>query len=324
MNNLFSTPIAFLIFKRPEETDRVFQVIRKIKPETLLIVADGPRNPEEKELCEKVRRVVENIDWPCEVLKNYSETNLGCKKRISSGLDWVFQNVDRAIILEDDCLPNESFFLFCAELLEKYKDNEKIMHIGGINVQTESKKTIQNDSYYFSNIAQIWGWATWKRAWQRYDVNMNDWPKIKAEKKLIDVLKKPILVDYFEYLFQKMYMSKLTTWDVAWTYTCMKENGLCIVPNKNLIQNIGFGQGATHSIANKGYIGEMKLEALTFPLIHPEKIEVDKTNNEVIYKKVFGIQTRIGQKILWFCKSNFPKTYNQLRSFSQNIKLLMK
>lgn len=323
MNNVFNTPIAFLIFRRPEETARVFQVIRKMKPETLFIIADGPRNSEEKILSDNVRKVVENIDWPCKILKKYSEVNLGCNKCCTAGVNWVFDNVDKAIIIEDDCLPNESFFYFCQDLLNKYEDDARIMHISGINVN-ENRDNKNNESYHFSSIAQLWGWASWRRAWKKYDFNMKDWPIIKKENRLQNVLNDKPAVDYFTYLFEKMYNYSFGTWDIPWTYTCMKENGLCIVPNKNLIQNIGFGQGATHSIANKGYIGEMKLEALTFPLIHPEKIDVDKTNNEVIYKKVFGIQTRIGQKILWFCKSNFPKTYNQLRSFSQNIKLLMK
>jgi hypothetical protein len=330
MDNLFNTPIAFLIFKRPEETSSVFEMIKKIKPKTLLIVADGPRNKDESILCEKTRRIVSKIDWPCEVLHNYSETNLGCKRRISTGLDWVFKNVERAIILEDDCLPDLSFFSFCEDLLEKYSDDNRIMHIGGINVEEINKpeSTDLEDqrkcSYHFSNIAQIWGWATWKRAWDKYDVNMKDWPKIKSDNGLQKLIKNIPVVDYFTYLYERMYRGELDTWDAAWTYTCMKEGGLCIVPRLNLVRNIGFGNGATHSISNKGYVGEMNTKQITFPLNHPDKQEVDVRADQYVYKKVFGIQSRYGQKILWLIKSNFPNTYNVLKSFLKHIKFFMK
>ncbi len=331
MVNLFQTPVAFFIFRRPKETSRVFEVIKKIRPKNLLIVADGPRNNNEKILCEETRNIVKDIDWPCEILYNYSETNLGCKVRISTGLDWVFKNVDKAIILEDDCVPNETFFPFCENLLEVYKDDSRIMHIGGINVEQLNTKnsldqnnTTENPSYYFSNIAQIWGWASWKRAWDKYDLKMTDWPGVRGNKVLNKVINNAPVIDYFNYLFERMYKGELNTWDVAWTYTCMKENGLCIVPNKNLISNIGFGEGATHSVSNKGYVGEMKTEDIIFPLVHPNKIEVNKKADEYVYKKVFSIQSRPGQKLLWFCKSNFPKIYQALRMLSQNIKLLVK
>ncbi len=317
----FNTPIAFIIFRRPEETSRVFEMIRKIKPTDLLIIADGGRNNDEIKLCNETREIVKNIDWPCNVRRNYSDINMGCKSRVSSGISWVFENVDRAIIIEDDCLPNKSFFTYCQNLLEKYKDDHKIMHISGLNMQ---KENADNPSYYFSNIAQIWGWATWKRAWDKYDVNMKDWPRVKKDRVLLKVLKKPVLVEYFEYLFDRMYRNELTTWDVAWTYTCMKEDGLCITPNKNLIKNIGFGNGAAHSRREKGNFDNMETSEMIFPLNHPQSVLINNIADDVVYKKVFGINSRIGQKVLWFFKSNFPKTYSQLRLASKNIKLLMK
>lgn len=310
--NSFNTPVAFFIFKRPVETGCVFETIRKIKPSTLLIVSDGPRNEEEKILCEESRKVVEKIDWPCRVLKNYSETNLGCKIRVSSGLDWVFQNVEKAIILEDDCLPDESFFKYCQDLLNKYQDNDQVMHIGGLNINQDQKN--MKESYYFSHIAQIWGWATWRRAWQKYDVNMADWPEVKKENRLQRVLNNPPAVDYFEYLYQKMYEGRFDTWDIAWAYAVMKENAFAIVPKANLVENIGFGKGATHVGSVKGNFGNIKAQTTKFPLVHPDKTEVNIEADKYVYKKVFGIQTRIGQKILWFAKYNFPKTYELFKS----------
>lgn len=322
MNESLHTPIAFFIFKRPKETSLVFETIRNIKPKVLFIVADGPRNTDEQVLCEQTRKIVEVIDWPCRVFRNYSDTNLGCKARVSSGLDWVFKNTDKAIILEDDCLPDQSFFIFCQEMLNKYKGNEEIMHIGGLNIQDD--KSLVIESYYFSQIAQIWGWATWRRAWQKYDVNMMDWPQIKKERKLHNILEDSPTVDYFEYLFQRMYSHELDTWDVAWTYACMKTAGLSIVPSKNLIKNIGFGEGATHTKANKGNLGGMSTSRIEFPLIHPQKIEINRRSDKQVFKRVFGIQSRYGQRVLWFIKSRTPKTYIVLRSLFQNIKFLMK
>ena len=165
------TPIAFFIFRRPETTRRVFEQIRKVKPLKLFVVADGGRNEEEWKKCHAARAVIEAVDWPCEVIKNYADKNFGCKIRISSGLDWVFQNTEKAIILEDDTLPHESFFRFSEELLRHYKDNPKIMHISGVNFQQKNSDFRCSDSYYFSRLPHIWGWATWKRAWKNYDVN---------------------------------------------------------------------------------------------------------------------------------------------------------
>ena len=146
-----TTPVAFIIFNRPDTTRIVFEEIKKAKPEKLLIIADGPRNnkPGEKERCAETRAIVENIDWECEVLRNYSDKNMGCKNRVASGLNWVFENVEEAIILEDDCLPDQSFFRYCQELLEKYRDDKRIMLIAGDNMLFENNK--QKYSYYFSN-----------------------------------------------------------------------------------------------------------------------------------------------------------------------------
>ena len=173
------TPVAFLVFNRPHTTDKVFSEIAAANPRKLLIVADGPRpdQPGEAERCVAVRAIVDRVDWDCEVLTNYSDINLGCKARISSGLDWVFDTVEEAIVLEDDCLPHPSFFRFCEELLVKYRDDERIAQIGGVNFQSGRRRT--NYSYYFSRYAHIWGWATWRRAWRHYDVALKAWPLIR-------------------------------------------------------------------------------------------------------------------------------------------------
>ena len=172
------TPIALFIFNRPDTTQKVFSAIRDSKPTKLLIVADGPRpeRPEEEEICTATRAIVNQVDWPCEVLTNFADHNLGCKARISSGLNWVFETVEEAIILEDDCVPSLSFFPFCEQLLEQYRHDSRIMSISGSNFQFGKNKT--SYSYHFSHFFHGWGWASWQRAWEHCDLNLGLWPKI--------------------------------------------------------------------------------------------------------------------------------------------------
>jgi hypothetical protein len=174
-----STPVAFIIFNRPDTTARVFEAIRRAEPPQLLIVADGPRvdRPSDVERCAAARAVIERVDWDCEVLTNYAEANMGLADRVSSGLDWVFSLCDRAIVLEDDCLPDPSFFRFCDELLDRYRDDERVMAISGDNFQLGRRRT--RYSYYLSRYNHCWGWATWRRGWQHYDHRMQLWPLVR-------------------------------------------------------------------------------------------------------------------------------------------------
>ena len=167
-----NTPVVFIIFNRPDTTQKVFDEIKKVKPKKLFVISDGPRKPSEEKLCVETRKIIDGVDWECEVLKNYSDKNLGLKERISSGLNWVFNNTEEAIILEDDCVPDQSFFKFCEEMLDRYRGNKNIMMIGGSNPLKDFE--IEN-AYTFSKYYQIWGWATWKRAWDKYDIDMKGW-----------------------------------------------------------------------------------------------------------------------------------------------------
>jgi len=314
---MLDTPIAFIIFKRWKETSLVFEEIRRMKPSKLFIIADGPRNDEEKKLCEETRKIVEKIDWQCEIYRDYSNKNLGCRERVVSGLDWVFESVDRAIILEDDCLPDQSFFRFSEELLEKYKDNENIMHIGGTNFQQNNPKflySISNDSYYFSNIAQIWGWATWKRAWNKYDKSMLSWSRIKNLSEFKSYFPSLHIYQYWKDFFEKMSQNKFDTWDIAWTYACFKEKGLCIMPKVNLIENIGSSDQATHKINNLTHISR---ESIELPLYHPSTIMINSDYDFFTYKKVYGIKNNLFNSIKSYMKEYLP-------SFFKYIKFLMK
>ena len=287
MTENFKTPILFIIFNRRDVTTMVFNEIRKIKPSKLFVVADGPRleRDGEKEKCEETRAIIESIDWECEVFKNYSDINLGCKKRVSSGIDWFFENVEQGIILEDDCLPNQSFFRFCEEMLEKYKDEEKIGMISGDNFQFGK---VSNDySYYFSRYSHIWGWASWRRAWKKYDVDIKSWPQIKKDNGLKNIFNNIKDTYYWSSIFNDVYNNKIDTWDYQWSFTCFVNNYLSVMPAVNLVSNIGFSpNGSTHTRRISKF-SNMKTSELSFPLSGPleivRNIESDKITQRENY-----------------------------------------
>ena len=262
------TPVVLIIFNRPETTEWVFEAIRIAEPQQLFVIADSPRedHPQDIEKCAAAREIIEGVDWDCEVITNYAESNLGCKLRVSSGLDWVFDQVERAIILEDDCLPHPSFFRFCQELLDQYKDDDRISLISGINFQDGKNKT--KYSYYFSRYTHIWGWATWKRAWEHYDVNMELWPTIRDNGWLECVLENNRAINYWTKILNKTYGGKIDSWAYALLFSSWIQSGLSIIPKNNLISNIGFGDEATHTSTSSKY-SNMKTDGMDFPLEHP-------------------------------------------------------
>lgn len=298
------TPVAFIIFKRPETTEKVFEAIRKARPKKLLVVADGPRNERlgEAEKCQLTRAIVEKVDWECNVLKNYSENNLGCAKRVSSGLNWVFEQVEEAIILEDDCLPEPTFFRFCEELLERYRYDERVASISGQNIQLGRRRTEYD--YYFSRYNHIWGWATWRRAWQNYDFNMKLWPEIGNRNFLYDILGDTQGVKIWTKVFQNMYDSnKYNTWDFQWQFACWIHNSLGILSNVNLISNIGFGAESTHvSSKNSGH-ANLSTEPIEFPMKHPpfmiRNLEADKFTLKTLFS---SLDPTLLQRFIWKSK----------------------
>ncbi len=265
-----STPIALLIFNRPQLTARVLDILRQVRPAMLLVVADGPRSnyPGEAVLCQQTREIIEQVDWPCEILRHYSDENLGCRRRVASGLDWVFSQVERAIILEDDCLPDPSFFQFCEAMLDRYCDDERVMAISGDNFQGD--RLVTDDSYYFSRYPHIWGWATWRRAWQHYDLAMSDWPALRDRGWLLKLLRDNASAQYWTNIFQGSYEG-FDTWDYAWVFACWRRGGLTILPARNLVSNAGFGEQATHTKGDSP-LANLPAETLAFPLRHPSRV----------------------------------------------------
>jgi hypothetical protein len=284
---MINTPIVLLVFNRPDLTAMIFERIKKIKPKTLLVVADGPRQEKlgEIEKCKKTRKITEEIDWDCEVFRNYSDINLGCGLRVSSGIDWVFEQVEKAIILEDDCLPNLDFFCFCEELLEKYQDDSHITMISGTNFL--SGQTVNSDSYYFSCLPAVWGWATWRRAWKLYDYNMKLFPQF-SEFKGLDYIFSDTKHQkhWFDILKDTYEADKKVTWDFQWIYAQWSYGGLAIVPSVNLVSNIGYREDATHT-KKKSKLSNIPTSEMAFPLKHPLLLSRNLKIDVSIQNKVF-------------------------------------
>lgn len=287
-NNNFEPPsplqtaVLFLVFKRPDTTSRVFEAIRTAKPPRLYVAADGPRtdNLEELEKIETVRRIATNVDWPCEVKTLFRTENLGCRYAVSQAISWFFENEEQGIILEDDCLPSQSFFWFCEACLDKYKNDLRIWHIAGTNLFEKSYSPVIS-SYCFSFYGSIWGWASWRNRWCFYDPELEN---IKKDKLLDFVLKiydkkecPQIRVDQFERI-----MNGMDTWDYQWFFTRAVNSGLSIVPSVNLVSNIGYGKDATHTLNRQL---NSHFQEICFPLKSPPCIIRDKVRDLGYVKK---------------------------------------
>ena len=266
-------PVAFFVFNRPDFTVQSFARIREARPSRLYVVADGPRpgRADEAGLCQQVRTIVEQgIDWPCDVIRDYSPVNLGCARRVSSGLDGVFAREEAAIILEDDCIPDGSFFPYCTELLERFRSDSRIGVIAGSNFQ--SSEVTGGMSYYFSRYPHCWGWATWRRAWRMYDHAMKAWPEAKQSGWLERVFENRREASYWERIFDDVHAGLIDSWAYRWTFACWQNEMLTVLPAVNLVANIGFGPTATHTHRSHPS-GPGKVGRLEFPLRHPAGIE---------------------------------------------------
>ena len=283
MSSNLSTAIVMIIFKRPSQTERVFKMIADARPSRLYIVADGPRNSEEALICNQTRQIVEHIDWDCKVQRNYSEINLGLRNRVISGLDWVFQHEESAIILEDDCLPHPTFFSFCDELLKYYKDDDSVMHISGDNFLQEKLALAQ--SYYFSKYAHIWGWATWRRAWSLFHKWDLDLSNMELDFRIFPT---PSERNFWRGLLKQFRSHQMTyTWDYQWALTCLAHKALCVMPESNLVSNIGFGAEATHT-RDKNWLANLSSSPIEFPLNHPPQKVWDSSADRYSAKIFFS------------------------------------
>ena len=269
---MLETAVALIVFNRPATTERVFAEIAKARPRQLFVIADGPRpdHPEDARQCAAARAAVEKVDWPCTVATAYAETNLGCGKRPATGLDWLFQQVDRAIILEDDCVADPSFFRFCDELLEKYRDDHRVMMVAGTSLCPIPTAYSYNFCYHHSNC----GWATWRRAWQYFDARISRWPTLRATGWLAEILEDPRAVEHWTSIFDRAHAAagEADYWDYQWTFAMWAQRGLSITASENLITNIGFAAGATHPYSLDDRKANRPTMSVSFPLAHPPEV----------------------------------------------------
>lgn len=265
---IVQSPILFLIFNRPDLTQRVFEQIRAARPARLYIAADGPRDGHATDpaFCAQAREVQQQVDWPCTVQTLFRHRNLGCKAAVSQAISWFFTQEAEGIILEDDCLPGNSFFFFCDALLQHYRHEDRVRSITGSNMQNGRQWGAA--SYYFSRYANIWGWATWRRAWERYDAELTRYTAADAAQHLRKIFDDPFLVAAWEKIFAEQRAGKIDSWDYQLQFITFFENGLCATPNVNLVSNLGFRADGTHTFdpANHGAAVPVKeMTALTHP-----------------------------------------------------------
>ena len=287
------SPVLFLIFNRPDTTQQIFDAIRKARPPRLYIAADGPRLDRigEKDKCEAARAIANKADWNCHVETLFRDEHLGCGAAVSEAITWFFSHEEEGIILEDDCLPEPSFFRFVDELLDRYRDDNRIAAISGNNFQTKPRR--DDRSYYYSMFNHVWGWASWRRAWRLYDHGMNDWPKIRDEKWLVDALGSIPAAKYWAGLFEKTWKGNIDSWDYRWTFAVWREGMIAILPKVNLVKNIGFRHDATHTTGSNAGDPSSVTQSMDFPLHHPSYMIIDRMADK------FTIATHFRRISLW-------------------------
>lgn len=261
-------PVLLLAFNRPKHCSMVFDRVRQLRPSKLYLACDGARSykPGEADKVAAVRHyLTSNVDWPCELKTLFRDTNLGCKLAVSQGIDWFFEYETMGIILEDDCLPDVSFFRYCRQLLLRYEHDTRVWMISGFNPLREFPSPA---SYFFTHFGFCWGWATWRRAWRNFDVNMTKWPKAKE----VGITKSYPFFPSRNREFQETYESRIDTWDYQWYFSMASNSGLSIVAGKNLVQNIGFDDEATHTTIDPSQRGKIPAFQIPDQLIHPEFI----------------------------------------------------
>ena len=280
------TPVALVIFRRPYHTQRVLEVLAEIRPKRMYVISDGPSkgNEDEALLVKECRELIDQIQWDCEILKNYSEENMGSRRRVVSGLDWVFETEDRAIILEDDCVPEVSFFKFCEELLSKLEHELRVAGIGGSNVLEEKTQSLVSD-YFFSRYPAIWGWATWRRTWSRYSQNL---PKnvVKEVRHHRQFSPSRSNLAYWRSKFGDVSKGLVDAWDYQLAYLSMKSEQLWVIPRNNQISNIGFGEGATHTFDTASAFSMIRITAASFPLAGPIDIKPEPLYDEALQARL--------------------------------------
>lgn len=282
-----NTAVLFLIFNRPDTTLQVFNAIKKAKPPRLYISSDGPRLDQNEDLVkiEQARQIATAVDWPCEVKILFNDRHLGCRHAVTKGINWFFSHEEQGIILEDDCLPSQSFFIFCETMLKEYKNTENIMSISGTNIAGVCNKEA---SYLFSNYAIIWGWATWRRAWLKCDHGLTTWVDAKKSRKLeFDLGFSYLQRCYWERVLDLTANEKIDSWGYRWIYSCFINRGLTVTPSSNLIRNIGFSESATHTKGWHPILSCLVEKEIAFPYTRPPSLLVNEEFDNFVSRHWF-------------------------------------
>lgn len=286
------TPVVLIIFRRPDTTARVVESLAQVRPRQLYVIADGPRadHPDDRRLCKQTRALVADLEWDCEVHRDFANENLGLRERISTGLDRAFARYERAIVLEDDTVPDPTFFRFCDELLERYAGDERIMSVTGSNLFGRGARG--SDSYFFSRYESCWGWASWRSAWETYDASLSAWPAFRDSGRMDELFESPFVAAHWTRLLDRVHSGKLDSWAYAWRFAHWANHGLAAIPDVNLVSNIGFGVEATHTRADKHAFAALRTESLAFPLEHPDFVvrerSAERAFEDVVVPKAFA------------------------------------
>lgn len=300
-----TTPVLFIAFNREGPARKVMEAIRQAKPPRLYFACDGPRNEDERERCEKVRALTAMVDWDCEVFTRFSEVNLGVMMGESTAMDWFFEQEEEGIILEDDTFPNQSFFWYCQELLQRYRHDDRVWCIMGNNLMTDWKEK-GKDSYYFSahGYGAYWGWAGWRRVWRKYDVRMKDWPACRDRNLLSGHFLSKAEMAEVQKLFEGQYTGAISSWDYQMDFARILNRGITCIPNFNLIENIGFGADGTHTVSENDRRNKHHRTEMPFPLTHPRHMLVN-TERDMTYFERYILPTQY-QRIKEAVKNILP------------------
>ena len=296
---MFTTPICVIIYNRIDAVRRLMAALASVEPTHVLIVADGPRPgcADDRGRVSAARAVCESISWDCDIQRDCAHTNLGCRERVVSGLDWAFSKVERAIILEDDCLPRPGFFRFAEELLDRYRNDERVMSVCGSNHFPACIP--EGQSYSFSKYHNCWGWATWADAWRRCDADLSTLSSSIEQGLLRQRLGSLRAALYWQHILRQVQNGQIDSWAYIWSYSCMIQGGLHILPRVNLIRNTGFGADSTHTSARPGYVRGSEAGDIQFPLRHPEAVRSNKALDRMIEDSVFSKSLVNRVKWLW-------------------------
>lgn len=302
-----SAPVLLLIFNRPDLTMRAVEAIAAGRPSRLYVAADGPRadRATDEALCAEARRIAVAVDWECTVQTLFRSSNLGCRVAVSTAVDWFFSLETEGIILEDDCVADPSFFRFTSELLERYRDSETVMAISGAFLLGGQHTPPR--SYYFSRYFHVWGWATWRRAWQHNDDAMADWPQQRDSGWLRESGETSAeFIRYWSRTFDLVHRRTIDTWDYPWLYSCWRQGGLSVTPSRNLVKNVGFRPDATHTTGEMRWAAELPLERIEFPLDHPLLVERDGQADRLLESTTLGLGrpclTRLLTQVVRLCR----------------------